>query len=61
MAAALGSEISDSELKSIVKNLDSNGDGKISFSEFKFWWENGHKGNMGKLVYLKAKSMRLTK
>jgi Ca2+-binding EF-hand superfamily protein len=61
VASALGSELTDEEMRSIIKNLDSNGDGKISFEEFKFWWEHGHKGSLGKLVYLKAKSMKLTK
>jgi Ca2+-binding EF-hand superfamily protein len=38
--------MSESDLKKIIKKLDTNGDGKISFEEFKFWWETGVKGKM---------------
>ncbi len=44
-----------------MQKLDVNGDGKISFEEFKFWWLQGRKGKLGELVYLKAKSMKMTK
>lgn len=60
VAQALGEKIEENELKKIMKNLDINGDGKISFDEFKFWWMEGRKGKLGDLVYLKAKSMKLT-
>lgn len=56
----MGEQIEEEELKSIMKHLDVNKDGKISFDEFKFWWEKGHKGSLGKLVFLKAKSMKVT-
>ena len=61
VAEALGEKIPEDQLSDIVKNLDTNGDGKISLEEFKFWWLNGLKGKMGKLVFLKAKSMKMTK
>jgi len=41
--------------------LDTDGDGKISLKEFKFWWMNGLKGKLGDLVYLKAQTMKMTK
>lgn len=44
-----------------MKKLDTDGDGTISLSEFKFWWMNGLKGKLGDLVYLKAKAMKMTK
>jgi len=40
--------------------LDTNKDGRISFEEFKFWWLYGQKGKMNDLVFLRAKSMKLT-
>jgi|JI10StandDraft_1071094.scaffolds.fasta_scaffold1926566_1 hypothetical protein len=43
-----------------MDNLDANGDGKISLEEFKFWWLEGRKGKLGELVYLKAKSLKMT-
>lgn len=43
-----------------MKQLDINKDGKISFEEFKYWWETGHEGPLGNLVFLRAKSMKLT-
>jgi Ca2+-binding EF-hand superfamily protein len=44
-----------------MKRLDINKDGKISFDEFRYWWVNGFKGKLGKLVYLKAKSEKIGK
>jgi hypothetical protein len=40
--------------------IDINQDGKISFEEFSEWWLKGHKGKLNKLVYMKAKSLRMT-
>ena len=60
VAAALGETLPQDQLNEIVKKLDTNGDGKISLDEFKFWWSNGLKGKLGELVFLKAKSMQMT-
>jgi len=35
----MGTRLSDEELKLAVKILDTNGDGKIEFPEFKKWWD----------------------
>ena len=43
-----------------MKKLDTNKDGLISLDEFKFWWLHGQKGKLSKLVFLRAKSMKLT-
>lgn len=51
----LGKEISNYELKKIIKKIDINKDGKISFSEFYTWWFHGNENGMEDLVYLKMK------
>lgn len=61
VAKELGEEIPEDELQTIMGKLDINGDGKISFEEFKFWWMEGRKGKLGDLVYLKAKALKMTK
>lgn len=60
VAKELGEEIPEDELQTIMGKLDINGDGKISFEEFKFWWMEGRKGKLGDLVYLKAKALKMT-
>ena len=60
VAEALGEKIAQDQLTDIVQKLDTNGDGKISLDQFKFWWANGLKGKLGELVYLKAKSLKMT-
>jgi hypothetical protein len=44
-----------------MKLLDLNGDGKINFEEFEYWWLTGKKGKMIQLVYLKAEALKMTK
>ena len=61
VAQALGETLTDQQTRGIVKKLDTDGDGKISLKEFKFWWMNGLKGKLGNLVHLKAKTMKMTK
>ena len=36
----MGARLSEDELKIALKVLDTNGDGKIEFDEFKVWWES---------------------
>jgi hypothetical protein len=41
-AALMGREFaSDAELQDVMQELDSSGDGSISFSEFRDWWISG--------------------
>ena len=42
-----------------MEMLDINKDGKISFDEFQYWWQKGKKGKMMRLVWLKAKAMKM--
>ena len=42
-----------------MKEMDINGDGKISLDEFKYWWQYSKKGQMKRLVGLKFKAMKL--
>jgi hypothetical protein len=44
VAKKLGSEIAEGEAQLIMKELDTNKDGKISFEEFTNWWRSGRKG-----------------
>lgn len=60
VAAKLGKEIPPEQLASMVKNLDSNKDGKISYGEFEYWWSKGIEGKMMELVYLKSQALKLT-
>eukprot|EP00831_Metopus_contortus_P003509 TRINITY_DN1129_c0_g1_i1.p1 TRINITY_DN1129_c0_g1~~TRINITY_DN1129_c0_g1_i1.p1 ORF type:complete len:207 (-),score=35.01 TRINITY_DN1129_c0_g1_i1:3-623(-) len=39
----LGKEITKEKADKIVKKMDTDGDGKVSFQEFAFWWESGQK------------------
>jgi hypothetical protein len=39
--------------------MDTNGDGKISYPEFEYWWKFGKKGKMRKIVGLKFKALKL--
>ncbi len=40
----LGRELDDAELDECMKDLDINGDNKISFDEFSSWWLTGGAG-----------------
>lgn len=48
-------------LLKIFKELDENGDKKISFEEFWIWWTSGKPSKMEKLVYYKLKAMKILK
>ena len=54
----LGSPLSDTELKQLMRAIDANKDGKISYTEFKEWWVKGHKGRLNDLIILKSKTMK---
>lgn len=54
----LGETIPEQELSKLVKKMDLNGDGKISYSEFDFWWKHGIKGKLKNVVQLKLKAMK---
>jgi hypothetical protein len=41
-----------------MKGIDVNMDGKISYEEFKEWWNKGHKGKLNDLIILKSKSLK---
>jgi hypothetical protein len=60
VASKLGKEIPAEELTAIMKKLDANKDGKISFGEFEYWWTKGVEGKMMELVFFKAKSLKMT-
>lgn len=59
MAKKLGDPLSDKEINDLMKAIDLNKDGKISFEEFKEWWIKGHKGRLNELILLKAKSLKM--
>jgi Ca2+-binding EF-hand superfamily protein len=37
---SIGIEISDNDVKELIKEMDSNNDGKISYEEFLKAWQN---------------------
>ncbi len=51
--------IEEVQLKEIMTNLDVNSDGRISFEEFEYWWNTGRKGGLERLVFMKAKAMKM--
>ncbi len=59
LSSDLGELLDDEELTAAVKEIDSSGDGKISFNEFIRWWTNDKKGvdpkSPTKIAILKAK------
>lgn len=38
--------------------MDTNGDGKVTFPEFQYWWKFSKKGKMRKVVSLKFKGLK---
>lgn len=57
----LNSEMSQEEVNKLMKVVDVNKDGKISFQEFWDWWQYGKMGKLEKLVFMKLKMMNLMK
>lgn len=57
----LGDELKPEEVSKIMKELDINKDGRISFDEFWDWWVYGRTNKLEKMVFLKLKTMNLLK
>lgn len=57
----LGDELKPDEVSNIMKELDINNDGRISFNEFWDWWVYGRANKLEKMVFLKLKAMNLLK
>lgn len=55
----MGETMTEKELAKVVKEMDLNGDGKISFSEFYYWWRYSRQGKLKKVVGLKFKALKL--
>lgn len=54
--------MSDYNVKKIIKNLDIDKDGKVSFDEFYLWWLHGKKNGLEDVVFLQMKTQKaLTK
>jgi hypothetical protein len=47
VAAELGLNMGQIDIENMIKDLDLNGDGKISTDEFNLWWLAGRKGSTG--------------
>ena len=55
----MGETVTEKELAKMLKDMDTNNDGKISYPEFEYWWKFGHKGKLKKVVALKFKALKL--
>lgn len=56
----LGEALSDDELQTIIKEIDVDGDGKISLEEFGAWWRSGRNGRSRKMAKLANKMANMT-
>jgi len=59
--AELGLKMGDHDINNMIRDLDINGDGKISPDEFNSWWLAGRKGftgQMSKLLLAKASQFK---
>ncbi|KAM3139415.1 hypothetical protein pb186bvf_008440 [Paramecium bursaria] len=61
ISAQMGQEMSDNQIKTLMKTVDENNDGKISFDEFWNWWQFGKDDKFEKLVTQKLKLLGLLK
>jgi hypothetical protein len=61
IAKELGQDMKQEEVDKLMKVVDINKDGKISFQEFWDWWQFGKNGKLEKLVFMKLKMMNLMK
>jgi hypothetical protein len=55
--AELGVEMSGSDVRNMMNDLDFNKDGKISPDEFHMWWLSGRKGKTGTMQQLITKGL----
>jgi hypothetical protein len=53
----MGLMMSNNGINNMVKDLDYNGDGKISRDEFAFWWLAGRKGTTGTMSQVLTKAI----
>jgi len=56
VAQKLGEELSEQEIDQIFKDIDSDGNKRISLEEFINWWQYGKLNQMEKLLKLKLKA-----
>ncbi|CAD8123072.1 unnamed protein product [Paramecium sonneborni] len=57
----MNEEITQDDIDRLMKVVDSNNDGKISFEEFWIWWQFGKNEKLEKLVFMKLKLMNMLK
>ncbi|CAD8110193.1 unnamed protein product [Paramecium primaurelia] len=57
----MNEEITQDDVDRLMKVVDQNGDGKISFEEFWDWWQFGKNDKLEKLVFMKLKLMNMLK
>lgn len=53
--------MSGDDVDNMIKDLDLNGDGKISLSEFAHWWLTGRRGLTGTMRRLVSAKLKATK
>ena len=56
----LGESLSDEEVQTIIKEIDVDGDGKISLEEFGAWWRSGRTGRSRKMAKLANQMANMT-
>ncbi|CAD8124591.1 unnamed protein product [Paramecium sonneborni] len=61
IAKQMNEEINQQDVDRLMKVVDTNGDGKISFEEFWEWWQFGKNEKLEKLVFMKLKLMNMLK
>lgn len=55
--AEMGVEMSGSDVRNMMTDIDFNKDGKISPEEFHMWWLSGRKGTTGTMKQLVSKGL----